>query len=188
MLLPLPTQGLLHTLSSCNEHCACCAAVAAGILAVKRAVLTWAGNEQAGSVQLLSFLEANSQHWRRLPLPEPAATEPQLPPVLRAITRAAQLLYHSDLAHRLGSAVESAVAAVANTAADEPDGEEQQQQQQLGEVIDPMVLEAVRGGAAATQAELKIAQDIAKEVQVGPLCGCCAGVVKAIVQDSGVAP
>jgi bacterioferritin-associated ferredoxin len=155
---------------------------------VKRAVLTWAGNEQAGSVQLLSFLEANSQHWKRLQLPEPAATEPQLPPVLRAITRAAQLLYHSDLAHRLGSAVESAVAAAANTAADEPDGEEQQQQQQLGEVIDPKVLEAVRGGAAATQAELKIAQDITKEVQVGPLCGCCAGVVKAIVQDSGVAP
>jgi hypothetical protein len=147
------------------------AAAAAGILAVKRAVLTWAGNEQAGSVQLLSFLETNSQHWRRLTLPEPAASERQLPPVLRAITRAAQLLFHSDLAHRLGSAVESAVAAAANTAADEPDGDEQQQQQQLEQLIEPMVVEAVRGGAAATQAELKIAQDIAKEVQVGLLIG-----------------
>ncbi|WIA17272.1 hypothetical protein OEZ85_014143 [Tetradesmus obliquus] len=138
-----------------------------GILAVKRAVLVWAGNEQAGSVQLMQFLEANTHNWRRLQLPEAPQSGPQLPPVLRAITRAAQLLYHSDLAQRYLPAVQEAVAAAANTAADQPDGDEQQQQQLqqvLGE-LDPMVLDALRSGAAVTQAELKVAQDIAKEVQ-----------------------
>lgn len=43
---------------------------AAGILAVKRAVLAWAGNEQAGSVQLLQFLEANTSSWRQLTPPQ----------------------------------------------------------------------------------------------------------------------
>ncbi|WIA37496.1 hypothetical protein OEZ86_014410 [Tetradesmus obliquus] len=112
-----------------------------GILAVKRAVLVWAGNEQAGSVQLMQFLEANTHNWRRLQLPEAPQSGPQLPP--------------------------EAVAAAANTAADQPDGDEQQQQQLqqvLGE-LDPMVLDALRSGAAVTQAELKVAQDIAKEVQ-----------------------
>lgn len=46
------------------------AAATAGILAVKRAVLQWAGHEQAGSVQLMQFLEANTTNWRHLALPE----------------------------------------------------------------------------------------------------------------------
>jgi hypothetical protein len=40
--------------------------VAAGVLALKRAVLAWAGQEQAGSVQLLPFITANTQTWQRI--------------------------------------------------------------------------------------------------------------------------
>ena len=36
------------------------------IIAMKKAVLQWAGQEQAGSVQLLSFLEGNVSRWREL--------------------------------------------------------------------------------------------------------------------------
>jgi hypothetical protein len=36
------------------------------IVAMKKAVLQWAGQEQAGSVQLLSFLEGNVSRWREL--------------------------------------------------------------------------------------------------------------------------
>jgi len=42
------------------------AAVAAGVVAVKRAVLAWAGQEQAGSVQLLPFISAHTQTWQRI--------------------------------------------------------------------------------------------------------------------------
>jgi len=33
---------------------------------MKRAVLQWAGQEQAGSVQLMPFLEANCRTWTKL--------------------------------------------------------------------------------------------------------------------------
>jgi hypothetical protein len=33
---------------------------------MKRAVLQWAGQEQAGSVQLLPFLESNCRSWKSL--------------------------------------------------------------------------------------------------------------------------
>jgi len=36
------------------------------IVAIKKAVLQWAGQEQAGSVQLLAFLEGNVSGWREL--------------------------------------------------------------------------------------------------------------------------
>lgn len=39
---------------------------AAGVLAVKRAVLAWAGQEQAGSVQLLPFISDNTKTWQRI--------------------------------------------------------------------------------------------------------------------------
>jgi hypothetical protein len=42
------------------------ASMAAPTVAVKKAVLQWAGQEQAGSVQLLSFLEGNVAGWRAL--------------------------------------------------------------------------------------------------------------------------
>ncbi len=36
------------------------------IVAIKKAVLQWAGQEQAGSVQLLAFLEGNVGRWREV--------------------------------------------------------------------------------------------------------------------------
>jgi hypothetical protein len=43
-----------------------CVCAPAGLLSMKRAVLQWAGQEQAGSVQLLPFLESNCRSWSNL--------------------------------------------------------------------------------------------------------------------------
>ena len=49
------------------KQCVLCVRVcAAGLLCMKRAVLQWAGPEQAGSVQLLPFLESNCKAWTNL--------------------------------------------------------------------------------------------------------------------------
>lgn len=46
----------------CVTHCV----LFVGLLCMKRAVLQWAGQEQAGSVQLLPFLESNCRSWSNL--------------------------------------------------------------------------------------------------------------------------
>lgn len=88
----------------------------------------------------------------------------KLPQVLQAISYAAKVLYHAELAQRYGAAGEAAAAAQAAAADDE-------QQQQQHEELDPLVAAALQSGATITQQELKIAQDIAKEVQVGSSSG-----------------
>ncbi|GBF88460.1 hypothetical protein Rsub_01173 [Raphidocelis subcapitata] len=94
-------------------------------IAIKKAVLQWAGQEQAGSVQLLAFLEGNVTGWRDLLRdadangdeftgPDGGAT----PPVLRALHRAADILHKRDLWQRYGHLLA------------ELEGQQQQRQQQ----------------------------------------------------------
>ena len=62
------TLSLLLTHSHSHTHCVCssCQLCPTAVLCIKRAVLAWAGNEQAGSVQLLPFLEEHTHAWRQL--------------------------------------------------------------------------------------------------------------------------
>jgi hypothetical protein len=93
------------------------------------------------------------------------ASQQPLPPILLAITYAAQLLYHHELASRYSSQAAAAAAAGA-----EP--EQQQQQQQQG-LVEPGILAAVLGGSSVSQEELEDAQRLMQEVQVrGRLRAC----------------
>eukprot|EP00775_Hariotina_reticulata_P013360 gene13360-13488_t len=136
-----------------------------GVLAVKRAVLAWAGQDQAGSVQLLPFIRDNTKTWQRIqtgprrlagtadddtttPSSNTAAGSSSsgdsvLPPALAAITRAAQLLYHSQLWQHHGSSVD--LAAV--------------------EELDASVTAALHDGAAVTDAQLDDARAVAAQMQ-----------------------
>ncbi|KAF8065916.1 RBM39 [Scenedesmus sp. PABB004] len=117
-----------------------------GILAVKRAVLAWAGNEQAGSVQLLQFLEANTASWRQLTLPPDAGGPGRpMPHVLRAIARAATLLYGDDLAQRHAAALLADGGGVSG--------------------LPPELGAALADAAAAGDEQMRVARDVAREVQ-----------------------
>jgi hypothetical protein len=84
-----------------------------------------------------------------------------LPPVLRALTYAAQLLLHAELHERYG-ALAAAAAAEAEPGQEGSGlvGVHQWQQ-------DPLVAAALAAGAAAQPEELEAAQETAAEVQVG---------------------
>jgi hypothetical protein len=81
-----------------------------------------------------------------------------LPPILKAITHAAHLLYHQQLAQQFGSA-----------AAGESAGGQQgvlEAAAAAGDAVDPMVAAAVAAGAAAQQQEMEHAWQLLQEVQV----------------------
>jgi hypothetical protein len=95
------------------------------------------------------------------------ASQLPLPPILLAITYAAQLLYHHDLANGYASQAAAAAAATAAAAGAGPEQQQQQQQQQQQEVlVEPGVLAAVLGGGSVSQEQLEDAQKLMQEVQV----------------------
>eukprot|EP00879_Flechtneria_rotunda_P029071 GHRR01031333.1.p1 GENE.GHRR01031333.1~~GHRR01031333.1.p1 ORF type:complete len:522 (+),score=163.88 GHRR01031333.1:1128-2693(+) len=120
-----------------------------GVLVVKRAVLSWAGQEQAGSVQLLDFLAANTHSWKRLAatagIADSAGSLEKQPSsvVLGALKHAAKLLYHAELADRY-----SAVAAAASA-----------------EELGLEVAAALQSGATTDEQQLALASSVAHETQ-----------------------
>jgi hypothetical protein len=82
-----------------------------------------------------------------------------LPPVLRCITYAAQLLYHHQLAQRYGDIAAAAAAAAAA-------GEGSGIQQELEGQVEPAVLDALNAGGCLQQQELEHAWALMQEVQV----------------------
>lgn len=79
-----------------------------------------------------------------------------LPPVLRCITYAAQLLYHHQLAQRYGDIAAAAAGA----------GEGSGIQQELAGQVEPAVLDALNAEGCLQQQELEHAWALMQEVQV----------------------
>lgn len=103
-----------------------------------------------------------------------------LPPVLKAITYAAQLLYHHQLAQQYSSeAAATATAAAADGGAEDAAG------------LDPAVVEALAAGGRVQQQELDDAWQLLQEVQVskggaGAVPSACSGVTTSIERRARV--
>ncbi|KAG2452889.1 hypothetical protein HYH02_002233 [Chlamydomonas schloesseri] len=89
-------------------------------LAIKRAILKWAGSEQAGAVQLCRFLAENSAGWQSLQPDALLADIGGLPPGLAAWASAARLLRSAGLRLALPELA----------AAEEEQAQQQEQQEQ----------------------------------------------------------
>ncbi|KXZ54409.1 hypothetical protein GPECTOR_5g64 [Gonium pectorale] len=86
-------------------------------LAVKRAILKWAGSEQAGGVQLCKFLAEQTGGWQAVQLDAQLADIGGLPPGLAAWATAARTLRAENLRAALPAAAAEASAAAAKAAA-----------------------------------------------------------------------
>uniref|UniRef100_A0A7S3VIH0 Amidase domain-containing protein n=1 Tax=Dunaliella tertiolecta TaxID=3047 RepID=A0A7S3VIH0_DUNTE len=122
-------------------------------LALKKAILKWAGSDQAGAVQLVRFLSSNVQGWQSL---VPSAEEQkdaqgvQLHDFLEAMLAAAQTLQHAEL-HRTLGGIDAAAAAAA-----QPPSSQQSSNGRVGEggasEAPPSGTES-QGGAEPAQAQ-----------------------------------
>ncbi|KAG2422871.1 hypothetical protein HXX76_015702 [Chlamydomonas incerta] len=136
-------------------------------LAIKRAILKWAGSEQAGAVQLCRFLSENSAGWQSLQPDALLADIGGLPPGLAAWASAARLLRTAGLR-----------AALPGLAADEePEKGEQRAEQKEGEAKETEE-EGADGEAKATAEggeEQKEGEGKAAEEQAAKAPGVDAG-------------